>query len=1037
MRDLAAGLVLVEGENEAGKSTLLAFLRAMLFGFARRPAPRGEPLRGGRHGGALRVVTRAGECYRLERYGDGRAPSEGLLTVRREADGNPAALTEITRADRETFHNIFALGLTELQSISTLEQGDLQNRLYAAGSGLGAVSAADVAKELDRQARAIFVPGGRTTTWATLARQLEDTSRRIRELQRGLAEYEEGSADLARVEQEVATAHAQVQADSTEHQRLQRLREAWPSWVKLQTAERELADLPDAPAFPSDGQARLEALLTQRDDRQQALREQTQERDLLARQLADVVVDEGLPEHEGEISDLYAELSRVRGAIGDLPRRHAEAAEQARQVQSALDRTGQGWDRAQAEAFDTSVPVRDQIRQREQAVRRAHEAEQQARGDLTHAEEVLAEARREIEAKGGAVEVDAAAEPGEEEERQLRVREEAAQRAAEALAERRTQLALQPQLEERRADQQERAAAARERASRVRPRVPLWSGLAAAGLAIVLAVIIWSSSPPAGVVLLVLALGGLLFSYYLHQETESRRAEAEQAAREAERGAAEAARGLEDLGAKLRHLEEWLRAESATLGQPIGGPRDLEEVQRALRDFGARVKGVREAANRVQRAQSALATALTRAEQATATREAEQRTWETWVRERGLRLPMTPEGALELLSLLENLQQMLRALDQAEHRVQAICEDIAAVRRRAEAVLEACGRAAPVEDAELPAAIEALATDLRHATAARDQREQLRRAVLENQSRRQGAERRLGEAESALAQLLAAGGADDVEGFRRRAALHAARQALEQRLAEERRALMVLGGTGADYEGFVRELQAVSPAELQQQAESAAEALLAATAAEAELHKRQGELRERLRGLEVNEELSAALLQEAALQAELAEEARRWAERVVCRHLLARACETYERERQPRVLQEASRLFAQITAGRYVRVVQPLGERRYEVEGGDGKRLPVEHLSRGTLEQLALCIRLGYIEEYARHEDPLPLVLDDVSANFDPRRAQATASLLAHFAQRHQVLFLTCHPEWADRFQASGAPVQRLHLEDGRIEQVA
>ena len=58
--DLSTGLTVFYGPNEAGKSTLLAFLRGVLFGFPdgrsreRKYPPRG----GGAHGG--RVVLRGG-----------------------------------------------------------------------------------------------------------------------------------------------------------------------------------------------------------------------------------------------------------------------------------------------------------------------------------------------------------------------------------------------------------------------------------------------------------------------------------------------------------------------------------------------------------------------------------------------------------------------------------------------------------------------------------------------------------------------------------------------------------------------------------------------------------------------------------------------------------------------------------------------------------------------------------------------------------------------------------------------------------------
>ena len=45
------------GPNEAGKSTLLEFIRAVLFGFRRAPHDY-PPLAGGRHGGRLALVDR-------------------------------------------------------------------------------------------------------------------------------------------------------------------------------------------------------------------------------------------------------------------------------------------------------------------------------------------------------------------------------------------------------------------------------------------------------------------------------------------------------------------------------------------------------------------------------------------------------------------------------------------------------------------------------------------------------------------------------------------------------------------------------------------------------------------------------------------------------------------------------------------------------------------------------------------------------------------------------------------------------------------
>ena len=63
------GLNVVEGLNEAGKTTLMAFIRGVLFGFAsrRHPELRYEPAEGGKFGGMLALMDEDGALYRVER----------------------------------------------------------------------------------------------------------------------------------------------------------------------------------------------------------------------------------------------------------------------------------------------------------------------------------------------------------------------------------------------------------------------------------------------------------------------------------------------------------------------------------------------------------------------------------------------------------------------------------------------------------------------------------------------------------------------------------------------------------------------------------------------------------------------------------------------------------------------------------------------------------------------------------------------------------------------------------------------------------
>jgi len=110
---LAPGLNVFFGENEAGKSTLLSFVRATLFGFSKRTEPsRYEPERGP-FGGELLLDTAAGPLW-VRRVGS-RRRYEGELSLR-TGSGERALPLRLSEAmggiSRQLFFQGFAFGLT-------------------------------------------------------------------------------------------------------------------------------------------------------------------------------------------------------------------------------------------------------------------------------------------------------------------------------------------------------------------------------------------------------------------------------------------------------------------------------------------------------------------------------------------------------------------------------------------------------------------------------------------------------------------------------------------------------------------------------------------------------------------------------------------------------------------------------------------------------------------------------------------------------------------------------------------------------------
>ena len=152
------------------------------------------------------------------------------------------------------------------------------------------------------------------------------------------------------------------------------------------------------------------------------------------------------------------------------------------------------------------------------------------------------------------------------------------------------------------------------------------------------------------------------------------------------------------------------------------------------------------------------------------------------------------------------------------------------------------------------------------------------------------------------------------------------------------------------------------------------------------------------------------------LKGELASAIREWRIATLAKELVDRTLQEFTRTRQPAVLEEASLAFARITGGAYERILQDADCQSIVVAGRHGERKRPEELSRGTAEQLYLCIRLGLASEFARRSTSLPIVMDDVLVNFDPERARAVAAELVRVSSGRQILVFTCHPETARLF---------------------
>ncbi len=358
----APGLTLIRGANEAGKSTLLAFVRSILFGFETKSHP---ALAGGRRGGWLTVRTGDDRTVRIERYGQTGGNGQLRLLDEEGDDLGPDLLPRILQGvERNVYNNVFAFGLAELAQISNLSTADIAARIYGAGMGTGATSVVEIENRLEKARSELFAKQGRNPRMNVLLAEIDALNAQIDGLDPpAIFRAAGGRRELLQVE--LTGLSVEAEAIAIERHRLERLRDGWPSWVALGAARTALAELPPAPvdadAIPGDILERL--ALAERDlvaatNRAAELgREQARavgERD-------GVVVETALLAGHHEAEALLAALPEARADRTRLIELEHDRMDRATALADALRRLGPGWDEARLLTVDDSLAAQGAI----------------------------------------------------------------------------------------------------------------------------------------------------------------------------------------------------------------------------------------------------------------------------------------------------------------------------------------------------------------------------------------------------------------------------------------------------------------------------------------------------------------------------------------------------------------------------------------------------------------------------------------------------------------------------------------------------
>ncbi len=440
--------------------------------------------------------------------------------------------------------------------------------------------------------------------------------------------------------------------------------------------------------------------------------------------------------------------------------------------------------------------------------------------------------------------------------------------------------------------------------------------------------------------------------------------------------------------------------------------KEIDDQMRGRQEFDRETLAVEDIRRRMEEAALAAHTAAETAADCRRASNELHTAWAAWKVAHKCPEALRPETAQQFFASVNRLREGLFQFDQLELDASRIIEEIQHFTGAVHSVVQSAG----VEQYPAAAQSEDVLEDLKERVEAETQlRAEHARVVREQDDARialKASQHEYAAAESALAAVLDEAGAANETDCRLRIASSGQRAAMKKRMREAEHRLRGRLGVGVQADAIRAELASGDRQGWEVRKHECKGALARLQPAHEDAVRRHQTAIGELTVLERESDVVAYATEREGVIAEIRDALTEWRRLTIAQSLVQGTLRRYELERQPAVLVRAASGFERITEGRYTRLVTR--EDGVDVIAADGSRLDAAALSRGTAEQLYLCLRLALAAEFGRLAVPLPLVMDDVLVNFDPERARLAAEVLLDATHDHQMLLFTCHPGTVD-----------------------
>jgi len=299
----------VFGPNEAGKSTSLRALKALLYGFPERTTDNFE--HANRHlmvGGCLEGVNgQKLNFYRRKRRKADILDFDGKIMDREILVG---FLHGVEPALFESLYGIDHNSLMEGGEDILAQKGEVGQLLFAAGAGVSSLK--KIIDSLDSEAGNLFKSRGVKQEINRAVKEFKELKKCVREASLSSSKWKDHTRRLKEMEREQFELEELSRQKSMEMQRLNRLRKAIPELSELKILQEQLEKLGPVVILPPEFSTKLEQV--QQDIREiklQIEKDKHRLRNIQTRQDG-LYLKQELLDHAETIEDLYQRLGEYR-----------------------------------------------------------------------------------------------------------------------------------------------------------------------------------------------------------------------------------------------------------------------------------------------------------------------------------------------------------------------------------------------------------------------------------------------------------------------------------------------------------------------------------------------------------------------------------------------------------------------------------------------------------------------------------------------------------------------------------------------------